>query len=478
MAESGASNMKIHVVRSGDTVWRIARKYKIESAQIVYVNDLENPARLVVGQALIIPEPYLRYIVQPGDSLGIICMIYGVDIQEILQLNRMADPASIYPGQTLLIPVLYHTVAVGESLFLIASRYGTTVQEIIQTNQLNVPSRLFAGQVLKIPKAVKPVVEVNAFTYILGQKSTGGIRETASNLTYVSPASYRIKEDGSLENIEDAQITQAAFLNKVVPVMAIAGFTHTENKTSPAHKICSNPVLLEKLLNAIIEKMKKRGYRGLNINFENAAPEDRQFYNWFLQKAIKRLHEENLFVSSSVILKASGEEKSLPIEVQDYEAHGHMLDFIVLKTSNREHKKSPPQAISPLNHLRSVLDYAVTIIPRNKIMLGFQTYARDWIVPYQKGQEAEIFDVQEALRRAGRYEAEIKYDQVSQASYYHYIDEKGLSHEVWFEDARSTKAKFDLVKIYHLRGLSYESLDFLFPQNWEMLSDTFLIRKF
>ena len=48
-----------------------------------------------------------------------------------------------------------------------------------------------------------------------------------------------------------------------------------------------------------------------------------------------------------------------------------------------------PQAISPVNRIRRVLDYAVTVMPVGKILMGFSNYAYDWLLPWRQGQ-AEI----------------------------------------------------------------------------------------
>ena len=44
----------------------------------------------------------------------------------------------------------------------------------------------------------------------------------------------------------------------------------------------------------------------------------------------------------------------------------------------------------------------------------------------------------------------------------------GVQHEVWFEDVRSIKAKFDLIKEYELSGVGYWQLMSLFRANWLM----------
>ena len=121
--------------------------------------------------------------------------------------------------------------------------------------------------------------------------------------------------------------------------------------------------------------------------------------------------------------------------------------------------------------------YKVTVIPRNKIMMGFQLYARDWLLPHRQGMQAETFSPQEAVRRAVQHDSVIRFDPTSQSPNFRYVDNQGRTHEVWFEDARSAQAKFDLVKSYGLLGVSYWVLGYPYPQNWVLLEDNFNISK-
>jgi spore germination protein len=116
-------------------------------------------------------------------------------------------------------------------------------------------------------------------------------------------------------------------------------------------------------------------------------------------------------------------------------------------------------------------------MPRYKIFMGFQIYARDWLIPHVRGQEAETFSNHEALERAIRYGVNIQYDRVAQSPFYRYRDAQGRQHEVWFEDTRSAQAKFDTVKGYRLGGISYWALGYPYPENWTLLEDNFSIRK-
>ena len=113
--------------------------------------------------------------------------------------------------------------------------------------------------------------------------------------------------------------------------------------------------------------MKEKGYQGLNIDFENVFPADRENYNQFLQRAVDRLHPEGYSVSTALAPKISGEQKGLLYEAHDYEAHGRIVDFVVLMTYEWGYRFGPPQAISPLN--------------RNKTGAGLRGHR------YSKGQD-------------------------------------------------------------------------------------------
>lgn len=467
--------MHIHVVQKGETPWQLSQRYDVNINQILMLNQLPNPNSIVVGQALLIPEPPREYVVQRGETLEEIAQRFGVSSQELLRMNGIASADLIYPGQVLYIPIL-HKVQPGETLSVIAQRYGVTVQSIVRMNQLTAASTIQVGQTLRIPGKSKPSIEVNAFTEFTAAARLES-RHVSPYLTYLSPFAYRMRADGTLETVNDTAIVQTAISNHVVPIMAITNFSATELGSTTAHAILSSPTVTTKLLDNIISTMRSKGYRGLNIDFENVLPADRELYNQFLRRTVERLHPEGYFVSSSLAPKTSAGQKGLLYEAHDYKAHGEILDFVVLMTYEWGYRFGPPQSISPLNQIKAVLDYAVTVIPRNKIFMGFQVYARDWVLPHKEGMEAETFSMQEAVKRAVQHGADIQYDRKTETPFFRYQDQQGRTHEVWFEDARSAQAKFNLVKEYNLRGISYWVLGYPFPQNWALIADNFSIAK-
>ncbi|PGS77377.1 spore gernimation protein [Bacillus cereus] len=422
--------MIIHVIKSTDTLWGIANFYNVLPEKILEINPLPNPDRLLIGQALIIPTNKKYHIVQSGENLFQIAQFYGVSLQELLQVNQLYDPNYIYPGM-----------------------------------QLSIPTN-------------KPLIDVNAYTNTTGEAAGKLVFEAGENLTYVSPFAYIMKKDGGIEPIKDEAILASAVRQHVSPIMCITNFTSKDPGSKLAHIILSNEDIQDRLLSNIINTMKTKGYQGLNIDFENTYPSDRNLYNQFLQRAVNLLHREGYYVSTALAPKTSAYQQGTLYEAHDYAVHGKTVDFVILMTYEWGYRLGPPQAISPIHQIKRVLDYAVSVIPKHKILMGMQFYARDWTLPHIHGKAAETFSMQEAIRRAGQYQVAIQYDQIAQSPFYRYMDEVGQHHEVWFEDARSTQAKFDIVKKYGLRGVSYWVLGYAFPQNWTLLTDNFSIRKF
>lgn len=135
-------------------------------------------------------------------------------------------------------------------------------------------------------------------------------------------------------------------------------------------------------------------------------------------------------------------------------------------------------AVAPINKVREVLDYGVTQIPSEKILMGIPNYGYDWTLPYVKGEsQAESISNVEAVLRAERAGVEIQYDEVAQTPYYEYYDLQNRQHVVWFEDARSIAAKLELVNEYNLAGVSYWNIMNPFPQNSVVLNSLYNVEK-
>ncbi|MBO1914631.1 LysM peptidoglycan-binding domain-containing protein, partial [Microvirga sp. 3-52] len=79
--------MQIHVVQRGENLYAIGKTYGVSVEVIATANEIPDPSRLVVGQALVIPVEGSFHIVQPGESLFSIARRYGTTIAALANAN-------------------------------------------------------------------------------------------------------------------------------------------------------------------------------------------------------------------------------------------------------------------------------------------------------------------------------------------------------------------------------------------------------
>lgn len=138
---------------------------------------------------------------------------------------------------------------------------------------------------------------------------------------------------------------------------------------------------------------------------------------------------------------------------------------------------SAPQAVSPVNRVRRVLEYAVTQIPAGKILMGFSNYGYSWKLPWRQGDAAKVISNSAAMNLAVSVGAELKFDQSAQAPFFSYTDSAGQRHAVWFEDVRSVQARLQLVKEFGLAGISIWTINQLFRPGLLLLQSMYSVEK-
>ncbi len=152
-----------YVVKQGDTLWSIAKKYNMSVDKLKSINGLSTNL-LSVGQKLILTpaetnvtkdDSTNKYVVKPGDNLYAISKMYKVNISDLKNANNLkTDLLSV--GQELIIPTNdnqydIYTTKKGDTLYSIARMFNTTVTNLQTINNLST-SVLSIGQKLLVPK--------------------------------------------------------------------------------------------------------------------------------------------------------------------------------------------------------------------------------------------------------------------------------------------------------------------------------------
>lgn len=424
------------------------------------------------------------HVVQSGQSLFGIAQAYGTSTDELIKANQISKPNNLVIGQSLVIPIIgkFYWVKSGDSLWSIGNRYGINFQILAQVNRISPTQPLNIGTRIYIPQIKKKKAEINAYVEPIGSTVSKQIetaaRDAAPYLTYLAPFSFEIQRDGTLKEPLLNNFPSISSQNKVTLMMVVTNLEDGQFSDELGKIILTNDTLQTKLLDTIINKAKKYNFRDIHFDMEFLRPEDRERYNTFLRKAKSRLSAEGYLMSTALAPKKSADQKGKWYEAHDYKAHGEIADFVVIMTYEWGYSGGPAMPVSPIGPVREVLEYALTEMPASKIMMGQNLYGYDWTLPYVKGGEyAKAVSPQRAIELAFQQKVSIQYDYKAQAPHYNYTDAEGENHKVWFEDARSIQAKFDLIKELGLRGISYWKLGLPFPQNWLLINENFNVTK-
>ena len=159
-----------HVVVSGDSLWKLAKKYDTEVRIIKEINYIDSDL-LSINDTLLIPLsksksnnfiPYEMHIVSEGDTLWDLSKKYNIDIEDLIRMNSLKKDSYLQLGQQLTIGnknihrnieskkrTILYSVKQGDNLYKISDLFDVTVESIKEINDFET-SDLMPGQIIKI----------------------------------------------------------------------------------------------------------------------------------------------------------------------------------------------------------------------------------------------------------------------------------------------------------------------------------------
>ena len=150
----------IYTIKKGDNLYDIAKNYNITLDELINFNQ-QGSTLLHIGEQLLIPinnqtNNNIQYVIKPGDTLYNIAKRYNTNVDEIKRINNL-NTNMLKIGETILIPGTsnYQTYVIrtNDTLEGIALRYNTTVENIMKANNL-LTDDVTVGQIILIPSRI------------------------------------------------------------------------------------------------------------------------------------------------------------------------------------------------------------------------------------------------------------------------------------------------------------------------------------
>lgn len=431
---------------------------------------------LIMAAYMIVMTPISTFAqviheVKSGDSLSKISKQYKMDRDELAKLNGLAKNSQLVLGQAMLIPGSTYFVQAGDSIWAIANRHAISEETLMQQNHLK--SRVIVpGQKLSILRP--PKMNVWTGTYFVPKDKNANswmLNNYKKTLSGIFVFEYRSDEQGNLIETPENQAHKIAWKENLSPYATITNLSEKGFDPNLTHRLISTPWLRKKLVNNIYSLLDSHDYKGIVVDFEQVKTQDRDNLNLFIKELAARLHPTGMEVMMAVPPKEGDRLPSYSI-AYDYQTLGKYLDKMFLMTYDWHWPGGPSGPIAPIDRVKATLNYAVSVVDKSKLMLGIPQYAYDWIIGTNK-RSGSAYSTQHAIDLYTGYQSPVHYDENAAAPWFRYVDNKGRLHEVWFEDPRSLLVKLRVIRQYGLAGMGCWHLGLTMPQTEEMILDEF-----
>ncbi|TDD49920.1 glycosyl hydrolase family 18 protein [Saccharopolyspora elongata] len=287
----------------------------------------------------------------------------------------------------------------------------------------------------------------------------------------VSPWMYGVGQDGGLTNQYPPEQT-AEVARRIeqlreadVPIVpSIANITDGIWAYEPVARMLHDPAKRRDHIAQIVELVKREDYAGIDIDYENLRAGDRQVFSDFVTELGKAMDDEDKTLSVAVFAKATDAGYDERNVAQDYAAIGRAADEVRLMGYDFHWATSDPGPVAPIAWVRETLDYAKSQIPPERVVLGVPLYGYDWV----DGHGTAVTWLK-AFQLATEHRAKVGYDAPTQSPWFRYTDAQGREHEVWFENAASSKAKFEAARGSGIRGVYLWMFGYEDTETWREL---------
>lgn len=321
---------------------------------------------------------------------------------------------------------------------------------------------LTTNQVITTPK--KTVLGFATYYYSGDSSSYNSMAANTSTIDEIATDTYTTDSYGSISGlIPSSQLNYANSNGIKTLAMITNNFDGNIAKT-----LLESQTNRQTLINNILNAMKTNGYKGVNIDLEGVYYYDRSYLTTFMNELYSTLNPQGFYITIAVPAKTSDSPTASWSGAYDYASLANYSNQIVLMTYDEHYPGGTPGPIASIGWVENVIKYAVSVVPREKLLLGTAAYGYDW-----SSNGTKAYGIASIYNLAATYSAAIKWDSTSQSPYFTYIDTTGISHTVWFENAQSLNYKLDLVNSYNLSGIGIWRLGLENADYWTSIKTKF-----
>jgi spore germination protein YaaH len=344
----------------------------------------------------------------------------------------------------------------------------------------------FLAGVLLVPGAAAPLraqqVE-RLFYYVDNEDAWASLRANIDHVSIIAPGGLSVDEDGVVWGEVDPRVVRLG-RERGVPVMPLIVNPGFDQEMFT--RLLANDAARARAVAWLVELCRRHDFAGIQFDFENVSIDDRDALTGFYREAADALHREGRKISIAVVHRP--EELPGPTRYHawlfrnwrsayDLEALAGIGDFVSVMTYSQHTRRTPPGPQAGIPWVEAVIEYFLHFMPPAKLSLGIPTGGQRWytsqedrIEPERARSYSEAVSHRRATALIERYGAQPQWEPEQQVPFAYYA-RGGTFEWIFYEDARSFRAKLGLVQKHRLRGFSVWVLGSEDAGVWEVVSE-------
>lgn len=319
----------------------------------------------------------------------------------------------------------------------------------------------------------------NLFYMVDTQSAFQSFKQHINQISVIAPQTYYVDQEGVVWGSVDPRVISLAGKHnvKVMPLLVNNGFSQ-----KLVHQLLSSDTAKDRIIHSLLQQAEKYHYWGWQFDIEDVNVKDRSLLTSFYKQVADSLHQHGFKISIAVVPSNSSFAGPTSYHrfmyenwrgAYNYKKLADYGDFLSLMTYSEHTRLTPPGPVAGLPWMTSMVKYLMKLgIPASKISLGIPFYSNYWYPAYSKSDGAHAsgnaVDYKTAENLIHRYKPDVVWLKKQQC-YYAIWDQDGIFEYLFLEEKRSFRDKLELLKKYHLRGISVWRLGQGDPADWPVL---------
>ena len=303
----------------------------------------------------------------------------------------------------------------------------------------------------------KPVA---LFYLTTGPESVRSFLAHYKQIDLLVPTWYDVDSDGLLTGEPDPTVLDLAHKDRL-PVMPIVALFNKKG----FHEFAGNHQAWERMNDAMVREAKLHGYTGFQFDFENVSYLDRDALTAVVKDSADALHKAGLQLSIATVPNAPGYPagkggfaKWIYTDwrgAYDIAELAKSVDLLCLMTYDQNTRWTMPGPVAGWQWTVENLDYALKVVPKEKLSLGIPLYGYHWYAgapkidkatgEEQPNQQADYINADDVELLAKAYNAKVEWDTFDHSAFFWFYRDQ-MREWIFYTDLHTFQDRYELVK--------------------------------